>query len=235
MMEKVISDLKKHAAKEYPKECCGLVIVFKGKLKYIPCKNNHPTPETDVFLDELDFVRAEAIGEVVGFCHSHPQSDSTPSEVDIVSHARGDVDWWICGKDGDITHLPVSHNDRCLYGREWVHGVQDCYTFIQDFYEQELDIVLPNFPRIENWWDKGFNLYEDNFEKAGFSPINFEKLEYGDMIVMCIGTHIANHGGIYVGGNKVAHHLTGRLSSVDVYGNYLRERTLYTMRHKERR
>lgn len=234
-MERVFKAFKQHAKKEFPKECCGLVIVFKGALKYVPCYNKHPSPENDVYLDELDWVKAEAQGEVVGFCHSHPRSSSHPSEIDIVGHSRGDIDWWILGEDGDIFHMPPTEGSVQIYGRKWVHGVQDCWTLVQDIYKTEFDIVLPNFPRIELWWEKGFNLYEDNMGKAGFKPVNFMELQYGDMIVMCIGSHVANHGGVYVGGNKVAHHLTGRLSSIDIYGNYLRERTLYTMRHESRR
>ncbi|MCK9032661.1 C40 family peptidase, partial [Haemophilus influenzae] len=71
----------------------------------------------------------------------------------------------------------------------------------------------------------------DNFEDAGFYPV--KDLKIGDMIVMQINANVPNHAGVYLGDGLIGHHLYGRLSSKDVYGQFYRERTTHIMRHKE--
>ena len=53
------------------------------------------------------------------------------------------------------------------------------------------------------------------------------------MIVMQINANVPNHAGVYLGDGLLGHHLYGRLSSKDVYGQFYRERTTHIMRHKE--
>ncbi|WP_164135405.1 NlpC/P60 family protein, partial [Stenotrophomonas maltophilia] len=74
----------------------------------------------------------------------------------------------------------------------------------------ELGINLPNYNRIDGWWDNGGNLYVDNFEDAGFYPV--KDLKIGDMIVMQINANVPNHAGVYLGDGLTGHHLYGRLS-----------------------
>ena len=42
-----------------------------------------------------------------------------------------------------------------------------------------------------------------------------------------------NHAGVYLGDGLIGHHLYGRLSSKDVYGQFYRERTTHIMRHRK--
>ena len=64
----------------------------------------------------------------------------------------------------------------------------DCCGFVRDWYRQELGINLPNYNRIDGWWDNGGNLYVDNFEDTGFYPV--KDLKIGDMIVMQINANV---------------------------------------------
>ncbi|MGY4848624.1 NlpC/P60 family protein, partial [Pasteurella multocida] len=118
-----------------------------------------------------------------------------------------------------------------LYGRKFIHGMTDCYGFVRDWYQQELGIELPNYNRVDGWWNEGENLYVDNFENAGFYQV--DDLQVGDMIVMQINATVPNHAGVYLGDGLIGHHLYGRFSSKDVYGQFYRDRTTHIMRHKK--
>jgi cell wall-associated NlpC family hydrolase len=92
----------------------------------------------------------------------------------------------------------------------------DCYTAIRKWYYQKRNIVLPNFPRDNEWW-LNKNLYLENFEKAGFKEINIEAISDGDVMLGCVNSDIINHGGIYLdnledGKGLLYHHLPNRLS-----------------------
>ena len=230
-MKTIEQQIKEHALRVAPEECCGLVVLFKGRKKYVECTNTYPTPTTHFRISASDYYAASKLGEIVAVVHSHPTTPAMPSEVDKASQARDDVEWIIYRVVDDEFHTFGGGEFPSLYGRPYIHGVQDCYTFVRDWYKQELGILLPDYEREDEWWYKGQNLYVDNYKDAGFYEVDAP--EYGDMIVMALGGSVANHGAVYVGGDRVGHHPTGRLSSIDVYGDFLRERTHMILRHKD--
>ena len=92
------AEMERHAEREYPRECCGLLvgrIVDEGRTRII-----HAThPVRNVYADEgehyhrmaiepLEYARAErryaaeGLG-VVGNYHSHPEHPAVPSQFDL--------------------------------------------------------------------------------------------------------------------------------------------------------
>jgi cell wall-associated NlpC family hydrolase len=49
---------------------------------------------------------------------------------------------------------------------------------------------------------------------------------------MHIVSPVPNHVAIYIGDNKILHHVQGRLSSRDVYGSYYQKVTAKILRHE---
>lgn len=238
--------IKAHAEEEYPKESCGLIIVFKGKEKYVPCRNRSKGLENFVLHPE-DYAKAEELGQVIGIVHSHPDETNLPSQADLVSCEATELPWHIVHVNSD-TGEPVAGDIRSfeprgykapLVGRVFTHGVLDCYALIRDWYSQEQGIILPEFDRPDQWWDDGHSdLYREGYAKAGFSrvcvgaPERSDQLQVGDGILMQIrsGNGVPNHAGVYIGDSRIIHHLYGRLSSVDIYGGYYRETTTEVLR-----
>ncbi len=78
----------KHAFKELPDECCGLLLGKSGKIKRtIPMKNSEPSPDT-YFMDPVQqvevFTEMEKMGEsLIGIYHSHPKGPAAPSGADL--------------------------------------------------------------------------------------------------------------------------------------------------------
>lgn len=228
---KYMDDAIAHARECYPHESCGFFIVKRGRKKYFPCTNLALNSDEEFLIGVEDYAAAEKQGEIVTVVHSHPDASALPSVGDLSVHKVSGLEWLIIGLNGEEveTHtLPAITEKPPLYGREFIHGVSDCYSFVRQYYQDELDIPLPDFTRTDQWWEQGQNLYMENFGKAGFEIA--EDLRENDVILMCINSPVPNHAAVYLGDGMVGHHMHGRLSCREVYGQYYRQRTAHIVR-----
>jgi len=222
-----------HAKEQYPKESCGLLIVIKGRLFYESCKNIAETPSEHFIIDPKDYLAVSKKGEIVGVVHSHPTTEAVLSEADKVACEKSKLPWYVVNPiTGEINESKPSGFKLPYIGRVFSHGIVDCYTLLQDWYERELNIKLGDYDRRDNWWDKGENLYLDNYKKENFYEITVDEITYGDIIFMHLISPVPNHVAIYIGDNKILHHVQGRLSSRDVYGSYYQKVTAKILRHE---
>ncbi len=227
--------IQAHAAEESPKECCGLVAVIKGRRKYFPCKNLAVTPEEHFALDPLDYAAVEDQGEIVAVVHSHPVTNHAPSQADRVACEQSGLPWHIINPNtGNWGYCEPEGFELPYVGREFVHGTVDCYSLCRDWYKREWGLELKNYPRRDQWWENGQNLYLDNFEKEGFHRIPASELQRGDALLMQLSSPVPNHAAIYIGDQQVLHHIQGRLSSRDVFGGYYLKNVACVLRHESR-
>jgi proteasome lid subunit RPN8/RPN11 len=232
LSDSVKQEIIEHAKKEYPKESCGLLIIFKGKQQYRACRNL-AIGSDNFILDPVDYEKADIDGEIVAVIHSHPNASAKPSQADLVACESSGLPWFIVGIPNEKWEYiePVGYVAP-LVGRTWSHGVLDCYSIIKDWYKQERNIELLDFYRGDDWWKRGENLYVDNFEKAGFYKIKQEELQEGDVILMLINSSVPNHGAIYLGDGLILHHVHSRLSTRDVFGGYWLKNSVVYLRYE---
>lgn len=222
----------KHAMTEIPREACGVLIIERGHEVFVPCRNLSPFRDAFMICPE-DYANAEDRGEVVRIIHSHPYSRATPSEVDRVSCEASGVPWSIVSvPNGDWHDFNPTGYRAPLVGREWAHGLLDCYSLIRDHYREAMSIELPDFERDYEWWFKGQDLYIENFAKAGFREVPIESLQVNDVLLMQVMSPVVNHGAVYLGNDQMLHHLHRRLSCRDVFGGYWRKHTVKVVRHE---
>jgi proteasome lid subunit RPN8/RPN11 len=222
------SEIFEHAKECYPRECCGLIVIVKGRKKYKPCRNIATGLQFAIHPE--DYAIAEDSGVIDTVVHSHPNLSPLPSPADLIGCEQSGLKWLIISyPSGNIYEFEPSGYVMPLYGRSFQHGTVDCFTFIRDYYKQELNIDMPDYYRADDWWLSGESHYIDRAENAGFYPV--DDLQVNDVILMQVGSQVPNHGAVYVGDNKIAHHQVGRLSSLDVYGGWYLKITSGILRH----
>ena len=238
MNPEIEASIKRHAVAEYPRDACGVIVVTKGKETYLPCRNQASDAEEHFVIHRDDMVTAEAAGEIVAIVHSHPDMPSRPSEADLVGCELHEVPWVIVSvMPGpiamDVRTIEPSAYEAPLIGREWSHGLLDCWALCRDWYARERGAILPDPVRNDGWWDDGCSdLYGESamaaagFVRAAVADGNEKawlgELQVGDLVLMQIRSKnlVPNHAAIYIGSGNILHHLHGRLSSRDVYGGY---------------
>ncbi|RDS77488.1 peptidase [Alteriqipengyuania lutimaris] len=94
-----------HAASAHPQECCGLLLGEGGRITHAqPAANVHRDPATHFEIDPRDLIgafKAERAGgpQVIGYYHSHPTGDPTPSATDRAQAAHDGKLWAIVARD----------------------------------------------------------------------------------------------------------------------------------------
>lgn len=236
-MKQAIVQAIQHAKEKCPEETCGIIGIFKGKVKYIECENIADEKEKYFIIDPLDYAKAEDSMEITHIVHSHPNINPNPSQADLVAIEKGDLPWLIVNpRTEQHTITEPSGYLAPMVGREFSFGILDCYSIIKDYYELELGIDMPDPIRKDKFWERGEDLYVDNFELAGFKKVTFDSvhdLKINDVIIMAISSSISNHAAVYLGDGKMIHHVQGRLSSIDMYGGYWLKNTWGIVRHEE--
>lgn len=248
MYSEIETAIRKHALKEYPNECCGLVYLEGNTvLKYKACRNALTTNKTEGFLlDPQDYYETSLMGTVVGLVHSHPDMSAEPSELDLQVCDSNNLDCIIIGfpngKRGphEWYKRGAIRKEYPMIGRPFVHGVIDCYTLTRDWYWENRKVILPDIYREDRWWERGLNIYEDHFDENGFVCVlknpndeDLKELKVGQILLMNIASNVANHAAIYIGDGKILHHPYGRLSLEEVYGYYYRARTKFVLEYPD--
>ena len=70
MRQKIIDAIMAHAAAEYPRECCGVVVQKQGAAVH-SCRNLATDPTEHFHLSPEDYAAAEDRGTVIAIVHSH--------------------------------------------------------------------------------------------------------------------------------------------------------------------
>lgn len=261
-MEKAtVSAIQGHALSSYPKECCGVVIRRADTMaeEYLPAENNLGSQDAlKAFEISGEFMAsAEDRGSLLAIVHSHPNGPDEASEADQVACNVSGVVWYIQpvhqGENGALRCAPLvgiapNFQSAPLVGRQFSHGVLDCYELIRDWFKRARGVELAQHERENEWWRKTpeKDLYLSNLVSDGWRVLKEdEPLKPGDMIVMQVASVVPNHAAIYLGDepledhpepfmrrDRILHHLYGRPSAIDVYGGMWKHCTRVIARHR---
>lgn len=222
-----------YAKSQLPNEACGVVVVVKGRERFFPCRNISYLPRETFVLDPDDYAKAEDAGEIIQIFHSHPVTSAVASEADRVACEKTVLPWIICNPVNETWYeFKPSGFKSPLIGREWVWAVADCWTLARDWY-QENQIFLRDWERPLSPHDfEQDPLFDRYWKETGFFQITDEyDIKRGDAFLMQIEGRGLNHVGVYMGDQTVLHHIRGRLSSSDIYGEWLQKCTGKILRH----
>lgn len=223
-------EFQEYAIEQYPNEACAAVI--KNKLVKLENISNRAQETFELTSnDKLLIQKAQ------GLIHSHPNGQISPSAQDMLSQKEMRYPFGIMVVGQDSASKGVWWSDDTLSapleGRPFIHGIFDCYSLCRAYYKQSKSLVLPDFPRDDNWWLTDQNMYLDNFTSAGFKEVESgDTFKVGDAFLMAIQTKMPAHAAVYLGNDLILHHLRGRLSRSDRYSHW-RKYITNTVRYSE--
>lgn len=237
---------KLHARQQYPAESCGLVV--DGV--YIPMTNaawdesEHKDQDCSCRLCTFRISKIEMtpyLGRIQMILHSHPDSPIFPSRSDMEGQIASGVPWGVVSLDesrisdfevwGD--QLPIAP----LLGRQFLHGIRDCYSTIRDTYRMGHDAlkqagitsewpfestILREVPRDDAWWDGDDDFYNILAGPYGWEEISGADASPGDVFLSKIKSNKFNHGGVLISKDLILHHLPGRMSRREPSGIWAR-------------
>lgn len=102
-------------------------------------------------------------------------------------------------------------------------------------------LQIPTVYREDRWWNQidatGAPLYDywrSLHRDAGLVSVPPSTFREHDILVMRFpGCVVPHHGAVYLGGGKILHHLSRRLSNIASYGPYYKRHTELCLRHHQ--
>lgn len=231
-----------HARECMPRESCGLLVVIPGRdcETYWPCRNIAPDPadgipSSDFWIHHADFARASIAGTVIAIVHSHPNSYPAPTPADLAQCELHGLPWHIVSPhlgdgNGQWFMFEPSGYRAPLIGRPWTWGVHDCWALVRDWYADH-GLALKDYPRADAKAFLARPLFVDLFRDAGFGEVGRGDAAPGDAVLMSIRSPGLNHVGVLLPDGYLLHHLQGRLSSAEIYGEAMQKVTGKILRH----
>jgi proteasome lid subunit RPN8/RPN11 len=240
MIDKIHDQILDHAAREFPREACGLIINTGYSYYGVECENRAHDPEQSFLIDPL--VIHQYRNRIACVYHSHPNRSPKPSEADIASSERCAIPFLIISYPSGEIHaytpqgvLPAPYENRAF-----VYGVMDCLSLAADYYRHELGIIIREGERKQwGWWhDKAHqHAFVNGFLAAGFNKV--DDLQPNDLIIMALRqsfgeqASMPNHVAVYLGEHVMLHHPSNNTSSrKELYGHYWRSNTVCYLRYQ---
>lgn len=240
--KKIKSIIKRHALKEKPKECCGLVFESNGLLEIQTCSNTSENPEKHFSISPRDYLKATRKGSIKAIYHSHLSSNDKFSPNDIL-HSKGHKIPFLLycqGKDSFSTFDPEK-NKTFIYDRIFKIGENDCYTFVKEYYSN-LGIKLSGYNNLGNDWHKKnpnlvqdlFNLNKNNPNLPIFELCPKSELKKHDVLVFeFIKGAGANHVAVYLGDGEIMHHPRNKYLCIEALGDVYKNKIIKIYRHEQ--
>ncbi len=210
-----------HAKKDAPNEACGLVGIYKGKEKYYPCKNLADDLGEQFIICPDAWADAEDEAEIVAVFHSHSNVPPTASQADLASCEYLDLPFYIVTPETEQwNYYEPSGYKKGLIGREWKWNIQDCWSLIEDWFQEKQNVKIQHWPRPKSPKEFSNNpLFEYALPKLGFVELeNTIDLEKGDVLLMdTTNTGKLDHVALYIGDQTILHHCVKRLSCRETF------------------
>ena len=205
-----------HAKQSFPKESIGVILRDAGYIR-IPNSAGRNTHEALALNVETIYRNSDNVLAVV---HSHTNNYQHASKLDMQAQEAFDLPFVVlCLNDNSDLDFAFSWGGSKIpdfIGRRYVSGVNDCYSIIRDFYALS-GTTIPEYPRDEDFWKHDGDLYQEFYAEAGFLRLPDDaELHIGDCLLGSVfAKGIINHGAVYIGNDKIIHHLGTKLSSCD--------------------
>ncbi len=234
-IEKVI---KLHALENKSEECCGVIT----ENECIRC-DNEAEYRFNHFLISEEQLSEITQDKIIGFYHSH--SLGLSKELSIVDMAVSEklgiyLIMYHIESDSFIEYAPKDKFFNYV-GRPFVSGLFDCGVLVKDYYKYELNINFQDFDfpgrnskdlitYIKNNNLDYSNLLENFIISQGGFKVK-EPKKHDVLLIQLTYPDFPLHLAVYLGDDKILHHIGHQNSRIEYYNTYYRKMTKGIFRH----
>lgn len=230
----VSAAIVKHAESRPALEVCGLLICDSSGFYALPLDNVSPTPSKSFLMRPRAYFEYFKNDTLKGYYHSHHDTDEKPSEADIKVSEGSCLPCIIYSRVTQRFSVYTPNGKTVpLIGRHFELGIFDCFSLVEDYYQQNLGITLGAFERRPRDLMEGRSDVHQQALKLGFKLVTDESDQPHDLICMSLGTPKGdiNHVAIRTSKFRILHQLLYRPSEEVYYGGYWLKHTLAVYRH----
>jgi proteasome lid subunit RPN8/RPN11 len=233
LTQELKNQIKEHSQRELPFESCGLLISCDNEIKFFPCRNSSCFDKKIHFeLDSLDYLKASKLGKIISLVHSQENSDT--SELDKINSKIHNIKSIIYSWKNDIFFECSGSQLEKYLGKKFNIKTDNCYTLLQDYFKNELGIILKNYSLDENWYEKNPKIIENNFKQNGFIQKDINDIKKNDVILFdLLESGNPHHIGIYLGDNNFLHNQRGGYSNIEYLSKIWKDKIKFVLKHKD--
>jgi len=238
------TSIKRHATKDIPRECCGLLVEEDGGLATLECQNVSETPTQHFSIKPSDYVKASRRGKIKAVYHSHNSNNDKFSLNDMAHSRSHEIPFvlYSTGKDCFSVFDPRK-NKTFLYDKAFKLEESDCYTVVKEYYK-DLGIELADVKgcRLDSaWHKKNPSLIQDLFNLNKLNPHlpitelppTSEVKQHDVLVFEFVKGAGPHHVGVYLGDGTIMHHPRNKHVCIETLKESLRKTIYKIYRHEQ--
>mgnify|MGYP001174497558 FL=1 len=243
LSKEILKEIEGHCKSNPEEESCGIVYKCESTklLKVYKCENTAEDRRETFRISPIDFLSCREKGEAVCIYHSHPTGGEM-SEYDLMNSSGHSIPYVMF----DLESNKFYYSDDSLVpflGRKFEYAKADCFSIVEDFYENVLGIKLlvsdTNEKVIRTTEEKdfsdSFNIIEEGLPKVGFKKVlleSFDEIKKYDLLSFKL-VNKPRHVGIAVSKSFFLHQMAERLSCVEFLTDAYKRKVINVWRHQE--
>ena len=232
-------NIKSHAFREKPNECCGLIVDNDNAPTAFPCRNSSEKPTIHFSINPSDYLRASRNGKIVATYHSHNSENEEFSVNDMNNSRIHQINYILYNTPKDtFSFFDYKKNKTFLYNRLFEIGKSDCYSIVKEYYA-DLGIELEGENTLGNDWYKKDphligRLFDLNKKNIGIELDPSSQLKKHDVLVFeFIKGAGPNHVSVYLGNGTMIHHPRNKYPCIEDLSSIYKKRMYKIYRHKK--
>lgn len=242
-LEEIKYLIKRHSLENTPNETCGFIIENNGELELLICKNISLEPSNYFIISIEDTRMAHKKGCIKYIWHSHVDDSFSENDKFLAERTKIKLLLYVINADSFIEYVPCGYEVPYI-GRPFLLGSLDCMHLVLDFYRKDLNIEIPwndttlqHLKLFDEWEKSPLNvpetvLFENVLLSKDFVRVN-DLRKYDIILTRLPKLKCSCHVAIYLGDNKILHHVPGKLSGIEVYGKIWKRLTTGFFRHNK--
>lgn len=224
-----------------PEESCGFIVKTENDLELQLCENIALEPQNYFIISIDDTNKARRRGHIEYIWHSHLDDSFSENDKFLAERTGIKLLLYVIKFNSFLEYVACGYEVPYV-GRPFLLGSLDCMHLVLDFYRKDLNINIPwndstlqNLNLLDSWENSPLNvpdtkIFENVLTSKEFICVNDLK-KYDLILTKLPGLRCSGHVAIYLGDNKILHHVPGRLSCIEVYGKTWKRLTTGFYRH----